>query len=134
LIRERVDRKVASLLGLARRARKVVSGVEAVESAVKKRGVRLILTAVDASERSVAAIRALAARAGITCQTHLAMEQLGTAVGGAPRSCVAVTDPQLAEAVKSVLAKIPTETTTKECSRVEAVDAVGQADSRKVWR
>jgi ribosomal protein L7Ae-like RNA K-turn-binding protein len=134
LIQERVDRKVASLLGLARRARKVVSGAEAVESAVRKQRARLILTAADASEGSVATIRALAARSGVTCRTHLAMEELGAAVGATPRSCVAVTDPQLAEAVKSVLAKIPSETEAGECSRVEPIDGAGRANSRMVWR
>ena len=107
LIRERASRKVVSLLGLARRARKVVSGAEAVESAVKRRAARLVLTAADASASSVAKLQALAERAGAACHPGLSMEEIGAAVGGAPRACVAVTDPRFAEAVMSVLAKIP---------------------------
>lgn len=107
LIRERASRKVASLLGLARRARKVVSGAEAVESAVKRRAARLVLTAADASASSVAKLQALAKEAGAACHPGLGKEELGAAVGCAPRACVAVTDPHFAEAVMSVLAKIP---------------------------
>jgi ribosomal protein L7Ae-like RNA K-turn-binding protein len=134
LIQKRVYRKVVSLLGLARRARKVVSGSEAVESAVKRRSARLILTAADASERSVATIRALAARAGVACHTCLDMEVLGAAVGGGPRSSVAVTDPHIAEAVSSVLAKVQTETEAGGDARLEAIDPLGRADSLTVWR
>jgi ribosomal protein L7Ae-like RNA K-turn-binding protein len=134
LIQKRVYRKVVSLLGLARRARKVVSGSEAVESAVKRRSARLILTAADASERSAATIRALAARAGVACHTCLAMDELGAAVGGGPRSSVAVTDPHIAEAVLSVLAIVQAETEAGGDAQLEAIDPLGRADSLTVWR
>lgn len=109
LIRERVSRKVVALLGLARRARKVASGAEAVESAMKRHSARLILSAVDASENSVSKLRTLAAGVGIAWMQALGKEELGAALGGAPRACVAVTDPYFAGAVMSVLEKIPME-------------------------
>lgn len=107
LIRERVSRKVAALLGLARRARKVASGTQAAEQAVKCQRARLVLSAVDASVNSVERIRILAAAGGVVWLQGLGKEALGAATGGAPRACVAVTDPYLAEAVISVLAKMP---------------------------
>lgn len=134
LIQKRAGRKVASLLGLGRRARKVVSGSEAVESSLRRQRARLILIAADASERSVATIRALAARAGIACHTRLTMEELGAAVGGGPRSSVAVIDPHIAKAVMSVLAKIPAETDARAGTKVEVTDPLDRADSRKAWR
>ncbi|MGH7412022.1 MAG: DUF448 domain-containing protein [Candidatus Methylomirabilis sp.] len=109
LIRERVSRKVVSLLGLARRARGVVSGTDAVRSALNRHTARLILVADDASANSVPKILALAAAGGATSVQVLGKEELGAAVGGAPRSCVAVIDPQFADAIKSVLAMIPME-------------------------
>lgn len=127
LIRERAVRKVASLLGLARRARKVVSGAEAVESALKRRTARLVLTAADASISSVARVRALAAEAGTACHPGLAKEELGAAVGAAPRACVAVMDAHFAEAVMSVLAKIANETEAEGGPRGEAFDPLGLA-------
>lgn len=107
LIQERVSRKVAALLGLARRARKVASGAEAVESAVKRRSARLILSATDASANSVAKLRTLAAEVNIAWMRVMGKEELGAALGGAPRACIAVTDPNFAGAVMSVLEKMP---------------------------
>jgi len=107
LILEGVCRKVASLLGLARRARKVVSGAGAVESAVKRHAARLVLTAVDASASSVAKVRTLAASSGTSCHAFMGKEELGAAIGAASRACVAVTDTHFAEAVMAFLGKIP---------------------------
>ena len=116
LIRERASRKVVALLGLARRARKVASGAEAVESAVKRHSAQLILTAADASANSVAKFRTLAAEVGIAWMQALGKEELGAALGGAPRACIAVTDPHFAGAVRSVLEKIPVEMETREAA------------------
>ena len=116
LIRERVLRKVAALLGLARRARKVASGTEAVDSAVKRQTARLILSAVDASANSVSKLRTMAAEVGIAWMQAMGKEELGVALGGAPRACVAVTDPCFAGAVMSVLEKIPVEMETREAA------------------
>lgn len=127
LIRERAFRKVASLLGLARRARKVVSGAEAVESALKRRTARLVLTAADASISSVARVRALAVEARTACRPGLVKEELGAAVGAAPRACVAVTDAHFAEAVMSVLAKIPNGAEAGGGPHGEAFDPLGRA-------
>ena len=74
LIRERVSRKVAALLGLARRARKVVSGAEAVESAMKRHSAQLILSAADASASSVSKLRSLAAQVGVIWMQGLGKE------------------------------------------------------------
>lgn len=117
LIRERVSRKVASLLGLARRARKVVSGAEAVDSAVKRHTARLILSAADASANSVAKLRSSAAQVGIRWMQAMGKEELGAALGGGPRACIAVMDPHFAGAVMSVLEKIPIEMEAKEAVR-----------------
>lgn len=132
LIRERVSRKVAALLGLARRARKVASGTEAVESALKHHSARLILSAADASANSVAKLRSLAAQVGVTWMQALGKEELGAALGGAPRACVAVTDPHFAGAVMSVLEKIPVEMEIREAAG-QATDLGGRAEPRKVW-
>lgn len=107
LIQECVSRKVTALLGLARRARKVASGAEAVESAVKRRSARLILSATDASANSVAKLRTLAAEVNIAWMRVMGKEELGAALGGAPRACIAVTDPNFAGAVMAVLKKMP---------------------------
>ena len=133
LIRERVSRKVAALLGLARRARKVVSGAEAVESAMKRHSAQLILSAADASANSVSKLRTLAKEVGIVWMQALGKEELGAALGGAPRVCVAVTDPCFAGAVMSVLKKIPVEMEARERPHGQAADLGGRAEPRKIW-
>ncbi|MGH7369547.1 MAG: DUF448 domain-containing protein [Candidatus Methylomirabilaceae bacterium] len=134
LIRARALGKVVSLLGLARRARKVVSGAEAVGSAVRRHKARLILTATDASAGSVDKVRALAAAAGAACYRLLSKEELGAAVGGAPRSCVVVTDPHFSEALASILAKCPPETVSAGPRPAEAMIPRGTAATREARR
>lgn len=133
LIRERAIRKVVALLGLARRARKVVSGAEAVESAVKRHTARLILSAADASANSVAKLRSLAEQAGVAWMSSLDKEKLGIALGGTPRACTAVTDPHFAEAVMSALDKIPVEMDARETAWSDR-RLGNRAEPRLVWR
>lgn len=133
LIRERALCKVAALLGLARRARKVASGAEAVESAVKRHSARLILSAADASANSVAKLRSLAEEAGIAWMPSMGKEELGVALGGAPRACIAVTDSHFAGAMMSVLEKIPVEMEAREAAW-SGRRLGGRAEPRKVWR
>jgi ribosomal protein L7Ae-like RNA K-turn-binding protein len=134
LIRQRASGKVVSLLGLARRARKVVSGAEAVESAMRRRRARLILTAIDASAGSVEKIRALARATGTACYRLLSKEELGAAVGGAPRSCIVVTDSHFADALVSILAKYPPDTISAPPRPAKAMSPHGRAATREVWR
>ncbi|MBZ0160409.1 MAG: DUF448 domain-containing protein [bacterium] len=116
LIRERILRKVAALLGLARRARKIASGAEAVESAVKRHSARLILSAADASTNSVTKLQSLAAEVGIAWMQAMGKEELGAALGVAPRACIAVMDSHFAGAVMTVLKKMPVEMDAREAA------------------
>ncbi|MBZ0170003.1 putative ribosomal protein YlxQ [Candidatus Methylomirabilis lanthanidiphila] len=133
LIRDGVLRKVAALLGLARRARKVASGAEAVDSAVKRHSARLILSAIDASASSVEKLRNVAVQAGITWVQGMGKEALGAALGTAPRTCVAVTDPFFAGAIISALDKIPVEKEAGEAAWSDRRVGSG-AEPRKAWR
>lgn len=116
LIRQRVSRKVAALLGLARRARQVASGAEAVDSAVKRHVARLVLSAADASPSSVARLRSAAHKSGIAWVQAIGKDELGAALGTAPLACVALTDAHFAGAVMSVLDNIPVEQDTREAA------------------
>jgi ribosomal protein L7Ae-like RNA K-turn-binding protein len=137
MIRERISRKVAALLGLARRARKIAAGTEAVESAMKRQSARLILSATDASVNSIAKLRILAAEAGIAWMQAMGKEELGAALGGAPRACIAVTDPHFAGAMVSVLEKIPMQTEEKEAAwpshHAGAERSLGRSGGDPAW-
>jgi len=132
LILEAVSRKIAALLGLARRARKVASGAEAVDSAVKRHSARLILSATDASAGTAEKLRIIAAQAGIPWMQHMGKEEMGAALGTTPRACIAVTDPSFAGAVISILNKIPVERDARETAWSDRRVKSG-AESRKVW-
>jgi len=84
--------KLASLLGLAQKARKIVSGEFAVEQAVRSKKAKLLLIAADASENSKKNYRALAAYYQITCHETLSKDQFGAAIGKPPRAALAVID------------------------------------------
>ena len=82
-----MDKSVLSTLGLARRAGKVLLGVESVE---KCRGpAELLIFASDASPRVK---RTLAGRTEPSVTPELTKEQLGKAVGCKEAAVIAVTD------------------------------------------
>lgn len=88
--------RISGLLGLARRAGGVVPGTEAVREAIRAGRARLVLMAQDASPaQSDKVLRTLAGRPAPHASWG-SREELGTAVGLAPLSAVAVTNPDLA--------------------------------------
>jgi hypothetical protein len=133
-IRERMTRKVLSLLGLARRARKVVSGAAGVESSIRRGAAHVVLTSADAPLATAKRIQRLASAAGIPCHRALSAAELGAAVGSAPRASVAVIDPHLAAAIASVLATIPVERPRGTVPGDETITPEAQHASRSGWR
>ena len=94
---------VMQLLGLARRARAVATGTQAVRDAVRAGDARLVLLARDASPVQLEKIaRTLNDRSIPTARVGN-RDMLGAAVGLAPLSAVAVTNASLAEKVVAEL-------------------------------
>ena len=91
------------LLGLARRAGAVVSGTEAVRGAVRQGEARLILMAADASDGQLDKVRRTMMNRPIPRATLGDRAILGTAVGRAPVSVVAVTGASFAKQVQRLL-------------------------------
>jgi len=89
--------RVFSLLGLARRAGRVASGTDATRRAIRQGEARLVLLAGDASsvqkDKVVKAIK----QHPIPHAVLGDRTTLGTAIGRAPVSAVAVTDESLAK-------------------------------------
>jgi len=96
-----------ALLGMARRAGALASGTGSTKRALKEGRARLVLFAEDASETQRDKVMRLL-RHGKTPRAILGTrEALGSAVGSAPVSAVAVTDEQLA---KALVARLGVET------------------------
>lgn len=96
-------RKELSLLGLATKAGKVVSGEFATEKAVKGKMAFLVLIAEDASENTRKKICDMCMYYRVPFYIIGSKEELGTAIGKEYRACIAVTQEQFAVAMKKKL-------------------------------
>ena len=96
-------RKELSLIGLAAKAGKVVSGEFATEKAVKGRTAYLVLIAEDASENTRKKFRDMCTYYKVPFYNIVSKEELGTAIGKEYRACIAVTQEQFAVAMKKKL-------------------------------
>ncbi len=98
--------ELSGLLGLAKKAGKLVIGEEGVMDAALAHKLRLVLTASDAAEGGAQKV-ARCAREGNAPLVHtpLTKAQLGAAVGLAACAAVGVTDVGLAAAMAEKLAK-----------------------------
>ena len=86
-------------LGLAQKAGKAVSGDFAVQDALRKGKVKILLIAKDASENSRKRLINFCEGKGITTVDVLDREQLGQALGKAPRTAVAIMDNNFAKMI-----------------------------------
>ncbi len=94
---------VASLLGLCRRAGKVISGETAVQNAFLKNEVKLLILAGDASKRSQEKFIQLAQENSVPAFCYSSKNELGFLLGKAPRTAVAIIDEQLARGIAGAM-------------------------------
>ena len=92
---------VLSMLGIAAKAGKVVSGEFATENAVKSAKAFLVVTAADASENTAKKFRDMTDFYRVPLFVYGTKESLGGCIGKDYRSSLAVTDEKLAAAVTS---------------------------------
>lgn len=91
--------KVLSLIGLAMRARKVVSGEFACENAVKDGSARLMIVATDASDNTKKLFHDKCSFYEVPILDYASKETLGHAIGKEMRASVAITDDGLAKQI-----------------------------------
>ena len=95
--------KLLSLLGIAQKAGKVVSGGFLCEKAIKSREAKLVIIAEDAQKNTVSTISNKCTFYHIPFSFYGVKETLGHAIGKQERSCVAVTDQGLADSILKLL-------------------------------
>lgn len=93
------QRKVLALVGLGRRAGKVVVGVEQVRAAVHKKRISLAVVAVDASPHSREKVLPLLAAKGVRWIEGPTAVELGAAVGRSATAAVGISDVALAKGI-----------------------------------
>ena len=91
--------KFLSMLGLAKRAGKVVSGEFMTEKAVKTGKAYLVIVAKDASENTKKNFNDMCSWYRVPIRTGPGREDLGHAIGQEMRVSVAVTDENFAAAI-----------------------------------
>lgn len=94
------EQKVFSLLGIAAKAGKIVSGEFSTESAVKSQKAYLTIIATDASHNTTKLFTDKCTYYKIPCVAFGTMDELGHAVGKKFRASLAVTDEGLARAIQ----------------------------------
>ncbi|SDD44902.1 L7Ae/L30e/S12e/Gadd45 family ribosomal protein [Sporomusa acidovorans] len=97
------EQKLMSLLGLAQKAGKIVSGEFGVQGAIKSGKAKLLIIAIDASDSTQKEYQHLAKSRNIAMFCALSKEQLGGAIGKALRAVVAVTDEGFTKPIVTIL-------------------------------
>ncbi|MCI2048113.1 MAG: ribosomal L7Ae/L30e/S12e/Gadd45 family protein [Lachnospiraceae bacterium] len=95
--------RVLSMLGLAEKAGKIVSGGFSTEEAVRKRQAKLVILAGDAQKNTVKSFEDKCKYSRIPLRYYSTKEILGHAVGREDRSCMAVTDNGFAAVIMKLL-------------------------------
>ncbi|MGC4375674.1 YlxQ family RNA-binding protein [Fictibacillus sp. Mic-4] len=95
--------KWASLLGLAHRAGKCISGEELVVKAIQRRTVQLVLLSLDASENTKKKIMDKCSYYHVDLKWVENRDVLGEAIGKDRRVVVAVTDQGFSKKLKTLL-------------------------------
>jgi len=98
------EKKIWSMLGLAKRAGRVETGSLPVEKCIKAYRAFLVVVAADASDRTKKDLRNMCGFRDIELAEFGTKEALGHALGaGAERSAAAVTDEGLAARIQKMI-------------------------------
>ena len=95
--------RLLSMLGIAQKAGKVVSGGFLCEKSIKARQARLVIRAVHAQKNTVSTSSNKCTFYNIPFCFYGTKQTLGHAIGKEERSCVAITDQGLADSINKLL-------------------------------
>ncbi len=98
-----ISRKAASMLSLAKRAGKLISGEDTVIMSIRDRACCLVIIAEDAAENTKNKILSRAGTADVDCIVKGMREELSSSAGLYNRTVFAVTDSGFAKAIKAEL-------------------------------
>jgi len=95
--------RLYGLLGLSRRAGKVVSGYMALSEAIARGHVKLVLIAEDAGKSTATDICRLSKQHAVPVLFAGSRQKLGAALGTRPRAALGITDENLASTIASFI-------------------------------
>ncbi|RMH68626.1 MAG: hypothetical protein D6675_15345 [Gemmatimonadetes bacterium] len=91
--------KLLNAISLAKKAGKLAVGYQNVVYQIKKKRVRLVILAIDASERTQQRISQLQHQVSFPMIQVFTKDELSRAVGGANRTCLGIVDANLASLI-----------------------------------
>lgn len=98
--------KLISLLGLAQKAGKAVSGDFAVDSAIRSGKAQLLIIACDTAVNTKKNLQTLASRYNVAVCELMTKDQLGNSIGKAHRASLAITDQGFSKALVAEISKL----------------------------
>jgi ribosomal protein L7Ae-like RNA K-turn-binding protein len=97
--------RVTQFLGLASRARKLVTGEELVIKGIQNRQVELVIISQDASENALKKITDKCRTYNVPCIQFGDRDLLGQAIGKGPRVVIGVTDSGFSARLQQLISK-----------------------------
>lgn len=97
------DEKILSLLGLAQRAGKTLSGEFSIEKTIRSGKIHCLIVASDASDNTRKNYRDMCKYHGVAYFEILSKEAISKGIGKENRAAVAVTDTGIAESLMKLL-------------------------------
>lgn len=91
--------KVYGLLGISSKAGKVVSGMDVVKEGLLKGSIKLVIIAVDASQKTIQHIELLCSEKNVPLIVFGTIFENSKAIGKVNRAVIGVKDKNLAEAI-----------------------------------
>ncbi|MDU4959861.1 MAG: ribosomal L7Ae/L30e/S12e/Gadd45 family protein [Sporomusaceae bacterium] len=92
-----------SLLGLAQRAGKALSGEFVIERAIRAGKVHCLIVAADAAENTRKKYRDMTTYYAVPCVEALSKDALSGGIGRENRAAIAITDAGMSQALKKLL-------------------------------
>lgn len=97
-----INNKILGLIGLAARARKVCFGADSVEDKIKRRQVKLLIVAEDASERTKDKFKKLAEKENVPVIIKGEIEILSKAIGKSNKAIIGIEDINLSNEIQKI--------------------------------
>jgi len=95
--------KALGLIGIATKAGKVSFGSEQVMEAIEKKKVKLVILALDASERTIINFENLCQKYNVKVVKYQTIEALSNTIGKQNKAVIAIKDNNLSEEIYKII-------------------------------
>jgi len=104
-----MENKVASYMGFAAKARKLVTGYNTCIYMMEKKKIRLLILTEDLSENSRKKMVSAAEKFRVPCRIYGTRERLSNITGNVDKGIYGITDENFAKVISDGIAKIQSE-------------------------